>query len=121
MPSQGCSYTDGPQYVGCQVAERGWPMPQGGGGKRYKYRKCTTCGYANCGCKNCRCTCCRKRRQKGSAKKSMRKKGGFLGKAAVPFGLFALQKRSQRRNGSKYSKKSRYARRSRRFRRSKRR
>jgi hypothetical protein len=51
----------------------------------------------------------------------MRKKGGFLGKAAVPFGLFALQKRSQRRNGSKYSKKSRYARRSRRFRRSKRR
>ena len=36
MPSQGCSYTDGPQYVGCQVAERGWPMPQGGGGKKSK-------------------------------------------------------------------------------------
>jgi hypothetical protein len=51
----------------------------------------------------------------------MRKKGGFLGKAVVPFGLLALQKRSQRRNGSKYSKKSRYARRSRRNRRSKRR
>ena len=121
MPSQGCSYTDGPQYVGCQVAEKGWPMPQGGGGKKSKSRKCTTCGYAKCGCKKCRCECCRKRNHKRSAKKSMRKKGGFLGKAVVPFGLLALQKRTQRRNGSKSSKKSRYARRSRRNRRSKRR
>jgi len=118
MPSQGCSYTDGPQYVGCQVAERGWPMPQGGGGKRSKSRTCTRCGYANCGCKNCRCMCCRKRRQKGCGNKSMRKKGGFLGQAIVPFGLFALQKRTQNRRGSKFSKKSRNARRSRRNRRS---
>jgi len=116
MPSQGCSYTDGPQYVGCQVAERGWPMPQGGGGKKSKSRKCTVHGSTNC-----RRASCKKRGHKRSAKKSMRKKGGFLGKAVVPFGLLALQKRSQRRNGSKYSKKSRYARRSRRNRRSKRR
>ena len=107
MPSQGCSYTDGPQYVGCQVAERGWPMPQGGGGKRSKSRKCSKCG---------------KRHQKGCSKKTMggkrRRKGGFLGQAVVPFGLFALQKRTQNRRGSKSAKKSRYARRSRRNRRS---
>ena len=103
MPSQGCSYTDGPQYVGCQVAERGWPMPQGGGGKRSKSRTCTKCG---------------KRHQKGCSKKTMggkrRRKGGFLGQAIVPFGLFALQKRTQNRRGNKSFKKSRYARRSRR-------
>lgn len=106
MPSQGCSYTDGAQYVGCQVAEKGWPMPQGGGGKRSKSKKCVKCG---------------KRHQKGCAKKSMRKKGGFLGKAIIPFGLFALQKRTQRGNRSKSSKKSRYTRRSKKNRRSKRR
>lgn len=117
----GCSYTNGPQYVGCQVAEKGWPMPLGGGGKISKSRKCTTCGSANCGCKNCKCVCCRKRRHKRSTKKSMRKKGGFLRKAAVPFGLLALQKHSQRRNRSKSFKKSRHARRSRKNRRSKRR
>ena len=56
-PTQGCSYTDGPQYVGCQVAERGWPMPQGGGGKRSKSRKCSRCG--------------KNRHQKGCSKKTM--------------------------------------------------
>lgn len=31
----GCSYTDGSQYVGCQVAAKGWPTPQYmSGGKR---------------------------------------------------------------------------------------
>jgi hypothetical protein len=49
------------------------------------------------------------------------RKGGFLGQAVVPFGLFALQKRTQNRRGSKSAKKSRYARRSKRNRRSKRR
>jgi len=24
----GCNYSSGPQYVGCQVAARGWPTPQ---------------------------------------------------------------------------------------------
>jgi hypothetical protein len=47
-----------------------------------------------------------------------RRKGGFLGQAVVPFGLFALQKRTQHRRGSKSAKKSRYARRSKRNRRS---
>ena len=107
-PTQGCSYTDGPQYVGCQVAEKGWPMPQGGGGKRSKSRKCSRCG--------------KKRHQKGCSKKSMGgkirkrgRKGGFLSQAVVPFGLFALQKRTQRRGGQKkYGGKSRKNRSSRR-------
>ena len=110
-PTQGCSYTDGPQYVGCQVAEKGWPMPQGGGGKRSKSRKCSRCG--------------KKRHQKGCSKKSMSskrgrrgRKGGFLSQAVVPFGLFALQKRTQNKRGGKSAKKSRHARRSRRNRRS---
>jgi len=105
--TNGCSYTDGPQYVGCQVAERGWPMPSQSGGKRSKSKMCPSCG---------------KRHQNGSAKKSMRKgkgsrnrKGGFLRKAAVPIGLFALQKRTQRRRDQKkYGRKSRKNRSSRR-------
>jgi len=95
--TNGCSYTDGPQYVGCQVAEKGWPMPSQSGGKRSKSKTCKSCG---------------KRHQNGCAKKSMRKgkgkgkgtknrKGGFLGQAIVPFGLFALQKRTQRRRDQK--------------------
>jgi len=92
----GCAYTDGPQYVGCQVAEKGWPMPQAGGRTTRVNRKCPQCG---------------KRHQNGCAKKSMRnkknKKGGFLGRAIVPFGIFALQKRSQRRHRHKHSNKNR--------------
>ena len=26
--SSSCAYSDGPKYVGCQVAARGWPEPQ---------------------------------------------------------------------------------------------
>jgi len=86
--TNGCSYTDGPQYVGCQVAERGWPMPSQSGGKR---SRCKSCG---------------KRHQNGCAKKSMRKgsrnrKGGFLRKAVVPVRLYALQKHTQRRRDQK--------------------
>ena len=55
----GCAYTDGPQYVGCQVAEKGWPMPQAGGRKTRVNRKCPQCG---------------KRHQNGCAKKSLRPK-----------------------------------------------
>jgi len=107
--TDGCSYTDGAQYVGCQVAERGWPMPSQSGGKRSNCKICKSCG---------------KRHQRGCAKKSMRKgkgkgsrnrKGGFLGQAIVPFGLFALQKRTQRRrHQNKYGGKSRKNRTSRR-------
>ena len=108
----GCSYTDGPQYVGCQVAERGWPMPSQSGGKRSKSKMCPVCG---------------KRHQTGCANKSMRKgsrnrKGGFLRKAVVPVGLYALQKHTQRRRGQKKSVgKSRFNRRSRKNRSSRRR
>jgi hypothetical protein len=112
--TNGCSYTDGPQYVGCQVAEKGWPMPSQSGGKRSKRTMCKTC---------------RKIHQNGCAKKSMRKgkggknrKGGFLGQAIVPFGLFALQKRTQQRGDQKkYGGKSRKSRKSRKNRSSRRR
>lgn len=109
--TNGCSYTDGPQYVGCQVAEKGWPMPSQSGGKRSKSKLCKSCG---------------KRHQYGCAKKSMRKgsrnrKGGFLGQAIVPFGLFALQKRTQRRRDQKFYGKSRFNRRSKKNKSSKRR
>lgn len=101
----GCSYTDGAQYVGCQVAERGFPMPFQSGGKRSKSKMCPSCG---------------KRHRNGCVNKSMRKgsrnrKGGFLRKAVVPVGLYALQKHTQRRRGQKkYGRKSRKNRSSRR-------
>jgi hypothetical protein len=78
--------TSGTTYVQQQVAEKGLPQPQAGGKKSYK-----------------------KHRRGGS--KSMRKgkrsskKGGFLQKALVPFGLFALQKRTQKRRSGKAHKK----------------
>ena len=42
----GCSYTDGPQYVGCQVAARGLPTPQymSGGKRKRKIRRIFTNG-----------------------------------------------------------------------------
>lgn len=128
MPnSEGCNYTDGAQYVGCQVAARGWPSPSGmSGGKKAKL--CRVCKSTPCTCKRrnksrsvkrggCGCNSMLggKSRKRG---KSRGKKGGFMGlvnEAIVPFGLFALQKRSQKRlslkGGSKKSRKSRKSRR----------
>lgn len=80
----GCSYTDGSQYVGCQVAARGWPTPQYmSGGKRK--RKVS-------------------RRRRKSRGKRAKKAGSLVGNAIVPFGLFALQKRTQRRHGHAHGK-----------------
>jgi hypothetical protein len=80
----GCSYTDGPQYVGCQVAARGWPTPQYmSGGKRK--RKIS-------------------RRRRKSRGKRAKRAGSLVGNAIVPFGLLAAQKRSQRRHGHAHGK-----------------
>ena len=80
----GCGYTDGPQYVGCQVAAKGWPTPQYmSGGKRK--RKLS-----------------RKRRK--SRGKRAKRAGSLVGNALVPFGLFAAQKRTQRRHGHHHGK-----------------
>jgi len=114
MPvSGGCNYTDGAQYVGCQVAARGWPSPNGmSGGKKFKL--CRACMSTPCSCsprktnrrvKRGGCGC--NMMNGGKSRKRSRsrgKKGGFMGlvkEAIVPFGLFALQKRSQKRLSSK--------------------
>lgn len=112
--TSGCSYTDGAQYVGCQVAEKGWPMPQSGG-KRSKSKKCSTCGKARGSKHSCMSKMTRNRRRS--------RKGGFIQQAMVPFGLFALQKHTQRKRSnkahgkSKKSKQSRKSKKSRKFRR----
>jgi len=79
--ASGCSYTDGPQYVGCQVATRGWPTPQ----------------YMSRGKRKRRVS---RRRRKSRAKRA----GSLVGNAIVPFGLLAAQKRSQRRHGHAHGK-----------------
>jgi len=80
----GCSYTDGPQYVGCQVAARGWPTPQYmSGGKRKRKMS--------------------RRRRKSRCKRAKRA-GSLVGNAIVPFGLLAAQKRTQRRHGHAHGK-----------------
>jgi len=80
----GCSYTDGPQYVGCQVAARGWPTPQYmSGGKRKRKMS---------------------RRRRKSRGKRAKRAGSLVGNAIVPFGLLAAQKRSQRRHGHAHGK-----------------
>lgn len=131
MPvSGGCNYSDGAQYVGCQVAARGLPSPNGmSGGKKMKL--CHVC-------RNTPCVCSRRNKgrhvKRGGRKcntmsggksrkrsKTRGKKGGFMGlvnEAIVPFGLFALQNRSHKRSsskgGSKKFRASRHSRKSRR-------
>ena len=101
--SSSCSYTDGAQYGVCQTEARGWPMPQymSGGRKRSKKGKtmrkscrCSRKGSRKGRCsKKCKCKC-----HRGGKSASRRRKGGFLTQAAVPFGLFAAQKRTQRKH-----------------------
>lgn len=70
--TSGCAYTDGPQYVGCRVADKGWPMPQSGGKKSRSNKKCAYCGKRrtkghSCGKKS---MCNKKHSQRKSARKS---------------------------------------------------
>jgi hypothetical protein len=76
--SSGCTYNDGPKYTGCQVEAKGWPMPtyMTGGKKSTKKNKST--------------------RNKTA--------GSLFGNALIPFGLFAAQKRTQRRHGHGHGK-----------------
>lgn len=100
------SYSDAASYGVQEVIARGWPMPMHSGGKR----KHATNGI---------CKLCGKRHKKGCSCKGRRtKKGGFVHKAIVPFGLFALQKRTQGKRGHKSSKRSKSFRLSRKNRRS---
>jgi hypothetical protein len=100
------SYSDAASYGVQEVTARGWPMPSQAGGKR----KHTTNGI---------CKLCKKRHQKGCSCKGRRtKKGGFMNEAIVPFGLFALQKRTQGKRGHKSAKHAKSFRRSRKNRRS---
>lgn len=99
------SYSDAASYGVQEVTAKGWPMPSQNGGKR----KHTTNGM---------CKLCKKRHQKGCSCKGRRtKKGGFV-HAIVPFGLFALQKRTQGKHGHKSAKNAKSFRRSRKNRRS---
>lgn len=80
----GCNYTDGPQYVGCQVSARGWPTPQYMSGGKRKRRV--------------------SRRRRKSRGKRAKRAGSLVGNAVVPFGLLAAQKRTQRRHGHAHGK-----------------
>jgi hypothetical protein len=106
--SSSCSYTDGAQYGVCETEARGWPMPQymSGGRKRSKkgktMRKRSRCSKKcskRCS-KKCKCKC-----HRGGKSASRRRKGGFLTQAAVPFGLFAAQKRTQRKHAHAHGRK----------------
>lgn len=100
------SYSDAASYGVQEVTAKGWPMPSQAGGKRNH----TTNGI---------CKLCKKRHQKGCSCKGRRtKKGGFMNEAIVPFGLFALQKRTQGKRGHKSARHAKSFRRSRKNRRS---
>jgi hypothetical protein len=106
--SSSCAYSDGPKYVGCQVAARGWPEPQnmsGGRGRRSKTarksrraKKCGKCGKKRCGHKQSR--------PRGKARSRSRSKGrgGFIGQAIVPFSLLVAQKKIQSRRNKNHSR-----------------
>lgn len=100
---QSCSGS-GVGYVEKQVAERGWPMPSSsmlGGKRRTKHARRSRKHVGKRSVKRGGCGCGLIGGKKSRGKKSMGrgKKGGFMGmikEAIVPFGLYALQKRSQR-------------------------
>lgn len=113
---QQSSTGSGTSYVEKQVAERGWPMPNASmmGGKRHtKHGRRSRKHVGKRSVKRGGCGCGLVGGKKSRGKKSSRrgKKGGFMGlikEAIVPFGIYALQKRSQRKHravsGSKKTK-----------------
>lgn len=130
------SYSDAASYGVQQVVSKDWPMPSQSGGKRKHsaYGICPMCGKRHSSHTACHnggrrrrtsgtCHKCGRRHQKGCSSSRRNKKGGFVQQAMVPFGLFALQKRTQGRHGrgNKSSRKSRSSRRSRKNRGSRRR
>lgn len=90
--------TSGTTYVQNQVALKDLPQPQAGG----KKRNCRKCKKSH---KKCHCGSKTMRKRRHSRSRSS-KKGGFLQKALVPFGLFALQRRTHKRRSNKAHGKS---------------
>ena len=88
--------TSATTYGENQVALKGLPQPQSGG----KKRQCRKCKKSHKMC-HCGSKSMRKRRRSRSSKK-----GGFLQQALVPFGLFALQRRTNKKRSSKAHGKS---------------
>ncbi len=78
--ASGCGYTDGPSYVECKVAERGWPTPK----------------YMNGGKKKKRVS----KKRKNSKGKKAKKSKNLVRNNTVS------QKKTQHRNGKPYKKKS---------------
>ena len=108
--SSSCPYTDGPKYVECQVAARGWPQPQnmsGGRGrsktarKSRRAKKCGKCGKKRCGHKQSRS----RSRGRGKARSRSRGRGGFIGQAIVPFSLLVAQKKTQSRHKPSHTRR----------------
>lgn len=94
--------TSGTTYVQNQVKLHNLPEPQPqAGGKKRNCRKCKK-SHKKC---HCGSKTMRKRRHSRSRSRSS-KKGGFLQKALVPFGLFALQRRTHKRRSNKARGKS---------------
>jgi hypothetical protein len=98
----------GASYVVAKVAEKGWPGPNSAmsGGKRHKRKGKKTAKRrsgkkmkgGNCGCASPATFTGGKKTKRSSAKRG--KRGGFMGmlkEAIVPFTLYKLQKRSQRK------------------------
>lgn len=106
--SSSCAYTDGAQYGVCQTEARGWPMPQYMSGGRKRSKKSKTMRKRSRCCKKCSKKCskkCRCKCHRGGMSASRRRKGGFLTQAIVPFGLFAAQKRTQRKHAHAHGRK----------------
>ena len=97
----------GHAYVQSQVAAKGWPSGNMTGGGRRKKRRMSKSKKGG--------SSCYKPHKKKSARR--RKKGGMSGvggvvrEALVPFGLYALTKRQQRRGSRSFTKKRRGSRR----------
>lgn len=129
MPGQSsCNASgSGASWMVGKVAEKGWPGPNSAmsGGKRHKRKGSKTAKRrsgkkmkgGNCGCaspatftggKKSRRSAKKGTTKKGTAKKGTAKRGkygGFMGvlkEAIVPFSLYALQKRRQRKTKKLY-------------------
>jgi hypothetical protein len=96
--------TSATTYGENQVALKGLPQPQAGGKKHHCHKCKKSHKKGHCGSKTMR-----KRRHSRSHSRSRSrssKKGGFLQQALVPFGLFALQRRTNKKRSSKAHGKS---------------
>lgn len=98
--------TSGTTYGENQVALNRLPTPTRqpqAGGKKHKCHKCKKSHKkCHCGSKTMR----KRRHSRSHSRSRSSKKGGFLQQALVPFGLFALQRRTHKRRSNKARGKS---------------